>query len=122
MDLPLSEVFADAGYWIALINPREADRHLLALEVSQEIAAKRIQVITTEMVLTEFLNFFSKLGPLFRGQAAQVVMGLLHSLMSRSPVKRVSISKRACVCTRSIMTKAGDIRTAFRSRSCGSAA
>ncbi|MDQ2798458.1 MAG: nucleic acid-binding protein [Armatimonadota bacterium] len=30
------------------------------------------------MVLTEFLNFFSKFGPLFRGQAAQVVTRLLQ--------------------------------------------
>ncbi len=76
MELPLSEVFADAGYWIALINPREADRHLKALELSTEITSKHIQVVTTDMVLTEFLNFFSKFGPLFRSQASQVVIRL----------------------------------------------
>lgn len=76
MDLSVSEVFADAGYWIALINPREADRHLKARELSEESAARHIQVVTTEMVLTEFLNFFSKFGPLFRAQAAQVVIRL----------------------------------------------
>ncbi len=45
MEWPVSEVFADAGYWIALINPREADRHLKARELSEEIAARHIQVV-----------------------------------------------------------------------------
>ncbi len=76
MELPIAEVFADAGYWIALINPREADRHIKSLELSEEITVKHIKVVTTEMVLTEFLNFFSKFGPLFRSQASQVVMQL----------------------------------------------
>ncbi len=50
--------------------------HLKALEISREIVTKRIQVVTTQMVLTEFLNFFSRFGPLFRSQASQVVMQL----------------------------------------------
>lgn len=76
IDLNITEAFADTGYWIALLNRRDAAVHRKAQEVSQQITAGHIQVVTSEMVLTEFLNFFSKFGPLFRKQAAEVVSQL----------------------------------------------
>lgn len=47
--------FADAGYWIALINPDD-DLHDRAKSVSASLAPLRI--VTSEMVLTEVLNSF----------------------------------------------------------------
>lgn len=63
-------VFADTGYWIALLNPRDA-LHEKVTEMSRQIAAGRI--ITTEMVLAEFLNSFSDAGSHLRLAAARVV-------------------------------------------------
>ncbi len=76
IDLSIAEAFADTGYWIALLNRRDAALHRKAQEVSQQMTARHIQVVTSEMVLTEFLNFFSKFGPLFRKQAAEMVSRL----------------------------------------------
>lgn len=48
----MNEVFADAGYWIALFHPRDR-HHSKALAVSQTIKGRRI--VTSQAVLTEFL-------------------------------------------------------------------
>lgn len=63
-------VFADTGYWIALLNPRDA-LHEKAAELSRQLTATRI--ITTEMVLVEFLNSFSDSGSHLRLAAARLV-------------------------------------------------
>ena len=49
----MPEVFADTGYWIALLNGRD-NLHSKARELSARFAGATI--VTTEMVLTEFLN------------------------------------------------------------------
>lgn len=49
----MRRVFADAGYWIALLNARDG-LHAKALEVSATLGRSRI--VTSEMVLTEVLN------------------------------------------------------------------
>jgi uncharacterized protein len=53
------EVFADTFYWIALLNP--ADKWHLA---ARTFARKNPETVllTTEAVLTEFLNYFSESG------------------------------------------------------------
>ena len=56
-------VFADAGYWIALINPSD-DLHYSAKSVSAAIAP--FNIVTSEMVFTEVLNSFSRKGTGFR--------------------------------------------------------
>jgi uncharacterized protein len=65
----MKKIFADAHYWIALANPQD---HYHA-------AAKRIShlfldalFITTEEVLTEFLNGYSK-GPVLRNKALEII-------------------------------------------------
>ena len=45
-------VFADAGYWIALANPRD-DHHDRAVEVSRALG--KVRTVTSEMVLAEVL-------------------------------------------------------------------
>lgn len=52
----MKKIFADAVYWIALINP--ADQWF---ERAQNVAAPlgKIQIVTTVEILTETLNFYS---------------------------------------------------------------
>ena len=52
-------VFADAGYWIALLNPRDS-LHDKAEALSASLGSHRIA--TSEMVLTECLNFYAEMG------------------------------------------------------------
>ena len=63
----MEEVFADAGYWIALLNPND-QLYRKTLSVTAEIAGLRI--VTSEMVLVEFLNGVARLGNAVRLQAA----------------------------------------------------
>lgn len=69
----MTVVFADAGYWIALFNPRDA-LHNKALVVSQTTQAQSI--VTSQMVLIEFLNHYASMGSQFRQRAVEVVESL----------------------------------------------
>ena len=56
----MNSVFADTGFWIALFNPK--DRwHDLSVSLYQSLEQQQVRVFTSEMVLTELLNFFSKI-------------------------------------------------------------
>ena len=74
----MKPVFADTGFWIALLHPK--DRwHEQAIALYQQIQSQQRKVITSEMVLTEFLNFFSKFAPLVRQETGRVVQQMrLH--------------------------------------------
>jgi hypothetical protein len=72
----MERVFADTSYWIALLNPRD-DLHLKAAATSRDYSAQ--QIVTSEMVLTEFLNSFSDYGPRLRQAAARAVLSLRDS-------------------------------------------
>lgn len=48
----MNAVLADAGYWIALFNPRD-QLHTKARAISNSLQGRTI--ITSQMVLTEFL-------------------------------------------------------------------
>ena len=69
----MNAVFADAGYWIALFNPRDQlhDKAVVAAQVTQERP-----LVTSQMVLTEFLNHYASFGEPFRQRAVQVVRSL----------------------------------------------
>jgi uncharacterized protein len=69
----MKRVFADTGYWIALLNPRD-DLHDKASAILQSYVPD--QIVTSEMVLTEFLNSFSDRGPRLREAAAKAVASL----------------------------------------------
>ena len=69
----MNALFADTGYWIALFNPRD-DLHVKALTVARVTQGRPI--VTSQMVLTEFLNYYASLGQSFRQQAVQVVRSL----------------------------------------------
>jgi predicted nucleic acid-binding protein len=49
----MRHVFADTGYWIAVLDPRD-ELHHRAKQVSQNLGQFRL--ITTEMMLTELAN------------------------------------------------------------------
>ena len=67
----MERVFADTGYWIALLNSRDG-LHQRAVSASRDLGMAGI--ITSEMVLTEFLNSFSDHGPHLRQAAAKAVV------------------------------------------------
>jgi uncharacterized protein len=69
----MERVFAATGYWIALLNPRD-DLHHKATAVARDHGLG--QIVTSEMVLTEFLNSFSDYGPRLRQAAATAVASL----------------------------------------------
>jgi predicted nucleic acid-binding protein len=64
----MRQVFADTGFWIALVNPRD-QLHAKAVSVAQQLSAK---ILTSEMVLVELLNSFSDAGPLRHAVAGVV--------------------------------------------------
>lgn len=63
-------VFADAGYWIALLNPAD---NLRSKTASLSNSLQPFQIITSELVFTEVLNSFSRREDAFRRAAAQFV-------------------------------------------------
>jgi predicted nucleic acid-binding protein len=63
-------VFADAAYWIAMSNPRDS-LHARAKELSKSRQSMRL--VTSEMVLTEFLDDYSHRGEFFRRAAVAAV-------------------------------------------------
>lgn len=66
----MRQVFADTGYWIALINPKEA-LHAKAKSVSDGLG--QVFIVTSEIVLTEFANWFADKGPQLRETVAKVI-------------------------------------------------
>lgn len=66
-------VFADTGYWIALLYPRH-QLHQTAQTIHRSMDSQSLRIITTEIVLTEFVNFFSKLGSWLRQQSVAFVL------------------------------------------------
>jgi len=66
----MKRVFADSGYWIALLNPRDA-LHAKATEISKELG--RVRIVTSELVLTEVLNAFARRGSVLRDAVCLLV-------------------------------------------------
>ncbi|MFN5817394.1 MAG: type II toxin-antitoxin system VapC family toxin [Pseudanabaena sp.] len=66
-------IFADTGYWVALLNPHD-NLHEKALTLSK--AVQPAHIVTTEMVLVEVLNDFSDRGEYFRQVAVNLIQNL----------------------------------------------
>jgi len=69
----MSRVFADACYWIALIN---RDDELRDAAVAAQKTTKGASVYTTDEVLGEVLNFFGERGAFWRGKAVEMIEGI----------------------------------------------
>ena len=63
----MSEVFADTGYLIALLNDRDPLRGKAEAVTD---ALRPFQLVTTQMVLVEVLNYMSRAGADSRGLAS----------------------------------------------------
>lgn len=72
----MRDVFADTGYWIAMLNPLD-DLHDKAIELSKKIYP--VRTFSSEMVLTELLNDFSKRGAKLRFAAVDLTERLQNS-------------------------------------------
>jgi predicted nucleic acid-binding protein len=62
-------IFADTGYWVAVVNPRDS-LHRSALATAARLGDYRI--VTSELVLVEVLNMLSSYGPPLRGAAVEL--------------------------------------------------
>ena len=65
----MKQIFADTGYWIGLVNPRD-QIHQKVIKITQQLSSVRL--LTTEMVLVELLNSFSD-SPFRRAVAGMVL-------------------------------------------------
>jgi predicted nucleic acid-binding protein len=75
-------VFADTGYWIALLDPQDTLHHNA---VSLSISIAQAKIYTSEMVLTEVLNHSSKRGTFLK----QAVVALIQSTQ-KSPAIEIT--------------------------------
>ncbi|WP_295430117.1 PIN domain-containing protein [uncultured Thiodictyon sp.] len=66
----MRRLFADTFYWIAVLNPRD-QAHARAIALSKML--QPAQIITTDEVLIEFLNYFAERGDFQRRAAARMV-------------------------------------------------
>ena len=70
----MKTVFADTGYWVALINPRDQWRQKVLAQSAQLGLAK---IVTIDEVIIEVLNYFSKTDPVLRQAAVKVVRKII---------------------------------------------
>lgn len=66
-------LFADTGYFIALLSQSDA-LHEKALKLAKALAAKRVELVTTEAVLIETLDGFARYR--YRSIAAMLIREL----------------------------------------------
>jgi predicted nucleic acid-binding protein len=66
----MKTVFADTGYWIAMVNPKD-ELHQKARTITRYLMPLRI--VTSEMVFTEVLNAFSAEGTRFRRASVMLI-------------------------------------------------
>jgi len=69
----MDTVFADTGYWIALLYPQDA-LHQKSLEKAEELQS--IPIVTHELVLSELLDAFSGKGNFMRASVANFIRNL----------------------------------------------
>ncbi len=72
----MRKVFADSSYWIALIHPDDMFHAIAELLSEQEAKS---QLITTDVVFLEVLNFFCSLGDYWRENASAAVEEFLST-------------------------------------------
>jgi predicted nucleic acid-binding protein len=74
--MPPRKLFADTFYWVALLNPHDPF-YARAASFSSTLGATPL--VTTDEVLTEALNWFSRSGPLWRGKVATFIHNLRNN-------------------------------------------
>ena len=76
----MSTLFADAAYFVATLNPQD-DLHDRAISIGRTL--DDCLLVTTEMVLTEVLNFFAERGRAPRQLAANLIQRLRQDANTR---------------------------------------
>ena len=71
----MKQIFADTFYWVALINKKD-NWHQRVIEVTSTL--KNVEIVTTDEVLIEVLNFLSAIVPL-RRSAVQLVDDIMQN-------------------------------------------
>lgn len=66
----MKKIFADTGYWIALLNPDD-NLHQKARDITTSIG--NMTIITSEMIFTELLNAFSGKGKIYKQKAVKFI-------------------------------------------------
>lgn len=88
----MRRVFADTGYWVALLNPRD-ELHQKARELPKAMGL--LYIFTSEMVLAEVLNDFSKQRLLLTISTSSKLVLLLYCGIERQmKVKERSLFNR----------------------------
>jgi predicted nucleic acid-binding protein len=71
----MKTIFVDTTYWIARFDYRD-QLHAKALEIEPQL--RGVRLTTSELVLIEFLNYFSKGGKQIREEASGTVQDILE--------------------------------------------
>lgn len=82
-------IFVDIFYWVALINKADS-WHLRVKNYSYNL--KNTQLVTTEEILTETINFFASFPPPMRKGVFQLVNQIIHD-PNTIPSLRIFLSK-----------------------------
>ena len=69
-------IFVDTHYWVALTNPHD-QWHSKVLSLSRSLQGAHL--VTTEEVLTEYLNFVGSGGPYLRRRAHEAVRRMIRN-------------------------------------------
>ncbi|MEH2317663.1 type II toxin-antitoxin system VapC family toxin [Nostoc sp.] len=72
----MNPVFVDTFYWIALANPRDA-WHVRTQDIHKSLMQTKL--ITTDEVLTEFVNYFSTAGRYTRSGIFKLAQSILQN-------------------------------------------
>jgi predicted nucleic acid-binding protein len=72
----MRQVFVDTAYWVAQFDVRD-QLHAKALELEPQL--KNLELLTSELVLTEFLNYFCKGGEQIREEVSGTVQDIIDS-------------------------------------------
>lgn len=72
----MKKVFADSHYWIAIANPRDP---WAGAAKAAKARMGRVQIVTTDEVLNEFLTGMSKGGSALRQGAVRMVRAILQN-------------------------------------------
>ena len=86
-------VFADTGYWIAVVNPHDS-LHEKARLVSNQLAP--CTFVTSEMVLVEMLNMFAERGEHLRQAAIMTIQAITSDPSVEAVPQTRRLFREAC--------------------------
>ena len=84
----MPEVFADTFYWIALANPADASHRAAR---AFDLTNLESTLVTTDEVLTEFLDYFAEAGERRR----RIVIGMFEEAMKQATVEVLPQARRS---------------------------